>query len=115
MIQQKNLITFSDFEKVDIRVGKIIEVKDFPEAKKPAYQLHIDLGPEIGIKNSSAQITHYTKEELMNRLVLCVVNFAPRKIGPFVSEVLTLAVPNEKNQAILVIPDQNIPLCGKLY
>lgn len=109
------MITFQDFEKVDIRVGKIIEVRDFPEAKKPAYQLRIDFGPEIGIKNSSAQITHYTKEELMNRLVLCVVNFAPRKIGPFVSDALTLAVPNESNQPTLVIPEQNVPLGGKLY
>lgn len=109
------MITFQDFEKVDIRVGKIIEVRDFPEAKKPAYQLRIDFGPEIGIKNSSAQITHYSKEELLNRLVLCVVNFGPRKIGPFLSEVLTLAVPNENNQAILVIPEQQVPTGGKLY
>ena len=109
------MITFQDFEKVDIRVGKIIEVKDFPEAKKPAFQLRIDFGPEIGIKNSSAQITHYTKEELSNRLVLCVVNFGSRKIGPFTSEVLTLAVPNENNQAILVIPEQQVPIGGKLY
>jgi tRNA-binding protein len=109
------MITFQDFKKVDIRVGKIIEVKDFPEAKKPAYQLRIDFGPEIGIKNSSAQITHYTKEELMGRLVLCVINFAPRKIGPFLSEVLMLAAPNENNQAILVIPEQQVPIGGKLY
>lgn len=109
------MIIFQNFEKVDIRVGKIIEVKDFPEAKKPAYQLRIDFGSELGIKNSSAQITHYKKEELQNRLVLCVVNFSPRKIGPFVSEVLTLAVPNEQNQAILVMPEQPVPLGGKLY
>lgn len=110
------MIHFEDFEKVDIRVGRIIEVQDFPEARKPAYKLKIDLGPQIGIKQSSAQLTqHYKKDELLNKLVLCVVNFAPRQIGPFVSEVLTLAVPDEQNNAILIGPGKDAPLGGKLY
>jgi tRNA-binding protein len=83
-------ITFDDFMKVDIRVGRIVEVADFPEARKPAWRLRIDFGPEIGVKRSSAQITNYPREELEGRLVLAVVNFPPRQIGPVVSEVLTL-------------------------
>ena len=91
-----DLVSITDFQKLDIRVGKIIEVNDFPEAKKPAFKLTIDCGPEIGIKKSSVQITeNYTKEDLVNTLVLCVVNFPPRQIGPFISEVLTLGVPSE--------------------
>lgn len=110
------MIHFEDFEKVDIRVGRIIDVQDFPEARKPAYKLKIDFGSQIGIKQSSAQLTqHYKKDELLNKLVLCVVNFAPRQIGPFVSEVLTLAIPDEQNNAILVAPGKDAPLGGKLY
>jgi tRNA-binding protein len=110
------MATIDDFHKLDIRVGKILEVHDFPEARKPAYKLVIDLGPEIGIKHSSAQITeNYTKSTLINTLVLCVVNFPPRKIGPFTSEVLTLGVPDSKNAVILIRPEQNVPLGGKLY
>lgn len=87
----KPQITYEDFDKVDIRVGKVIKVEDFPEAHKPAYKLWIDFGKEIGVKTSSAQVVkNQTKEELMGGLVVCVVNFAPRQIGPFVSEVLTL-------------------------
>jgi|SRR5205085_10229933 len=111
-----NFASIQDFQKLDIRVGKIIEVNSFPEAKKPAYKLTIDLGPEIGTKKSSAQITeHYTKEQLLNQLVMCVVNFPPRQIGPFVSEVLTLGVPSENNTVVLVQPQQNVPVGGKLF
>lgn len=92
----KPQITYEDFDKVDIRVGKVIEVEDFPEARKPAYKLTIDFGSEIGIKRSSAQIIkHQTKEDLLNKQVLCVINFAPKQIGPFTSEVLTLGVDDE--------------------
>lgn len=108
--------TMHDFHKLDIRVGKIIDVNDFPQARKPAYKLTIDFGPSIGIKKSSAQITeNYTKQELLNSFVMCVVNFPPRQIGPFISEVLTLGVPAENNTVILVRPDRNVPLGGKLY
>lgn len=101
------MATIEDFLKLDIRVGKILEVHDFPEAKKPAYKLRIDFGEEIGIKNSSVQITAlYTKEELVGKLVLGVVNFPPRKIGPFESEVLTLGVPNAEGKVILIKPDK---------
>ena len=111
-----SMATITDFQKIDIRVGRIIEVNDFPEAKKPAYKLTIDCGPEIGIKRSSAQITeNYTKQDLINTLVLCVVNFPPRQIGPFISEVLTLGVPSEHNTVILVRPDQTVPVGGRLY
>lgn len=109
-------ITYNDFEKVDIRVGKIIEVQDFPEARNPSFKLRIDFGPELGIKKSCAQLPAvYTKEELMNRLVLAVVNFPPRQIGPAISEVLTLGVPDEHGNAILIQPDRDVPLGGKLY
>jgi tRNA-binding protein len=111
-----SIATIHDFDKLDIRVGKIIEVNDFPQARKPAYKLTIDFGSEIGIKKSSAQITeNYTKQELLNSLVICVTNFPPRQIGPFVSEVLTLGVPAENNTVILIRPDRNVPLGGKLY
>ena len=86
------MITYGDFEKVDIRVGSIVKVEDFPQARKPAYKLTIDFGPAIGIKKSSAQVTNYTKEELLGKQVMGVVNFPPRQIGPFFSEVLTLGV-----------------------
>ena len=100
--------TIDDFKKLDIRVGKIIEALDFPEAKKPAYKLKIDFGKEIGVKNSSAQITkNYAKEQLKDKLILGVVNFPPRKVGPFVSEVLTLGVPDKNNETILVDPGKD--------
>ena len=115
-----NMITstssINDFQKLDIRVGKIIDINDFPQARKPAYKLLIDFGPSIGIKKSSVQITeNYRKEELLNHLVICIINLPPRQIGSFISEVLTLGVPTENNTAILVRPDWNVPLGGKLY
>lgn len=111
------MATIDDFQKLDIRVGKVLEVNDFPEAKKPAYKLKIDFGPEIGIKNSSVQIVAlYTKEELIGKLVLGVVNFPVRKIGPFESEVLTLGVPDSEGKVILITPDKASPLIGgKLF
>ena len=110
------MATFDDFQKLDIRVGKIIEVEDFPEAKNPSYKLKVDLGEEIGIKKSSVQIVkNYSKEELKDKLVLCVVNFPPRQIGPFISEVLTLGVPDKDNECILIKPDKNSPIGAKLY
>lgn len=107
------MITYEDFEKVDIRVGKIISAEDFPEARKPAYKLTIDLG-SVGIKRSSAQISHYKKEELAGKLVLCVVNFPPKQIGNFISEVLTLGVPDEQGRWTLIRPDHEVPLGGRL-
>ena len=111
------MITYDDFAKVEIRVGRIIQVEDFPEARKPAYKLTIDFGPEIGIKRSSAQATkYYTPETLMNRLVLGVVNFAPKQIGPFMSECLTLGVPDEAGQCVLITPsNEHAVLGGKLF
>lgn len=110
------MITYNDFEKVDIRVGKIVEVHDFPEARKPAYKLTIDFGPEIGIKKSSAQIVAlYTKEELKNSLVLGVVNFPPKQIGPFISEVLTVGVANEEGNVVLARPDKEAKIGTKLF
>jgi tRNA-binding protein len=111
------MATVDDFKKLDIRVGKILEVNDFPEARKPAYKLKIDFGGDVGVKNSSAQITDlYTKEELVGKLMLGVVNFPPRKIGPFESEVLTLGVPDENGKVILIVPEKGNPqLGGRLY
>lgn len=108
------MITYEDFEKVDIRLGKIIDIKDFPEAKKPAYKLTIDLGPEIGIKRSSVQLVGtYKKEELAGMLVACVVNFPPRQIGPFISEVLTLGFKNTEDTGyVLVTPSKQTVQLG---
>ncbi len=109
-------ISFDDFLKVDIRVGQIVEASPFPEARKPAFKLMIDFGPEIGVKKSSAQITkHYVPEELVGRRVLAVVNFPPRQIGPMRSEVLTLGVPDDEGEVVLVVPDKDVPIGGRLY
>lgn len=110
------MITYDDFAKVDIRVGKIIKVEDFPEARKPAYKLEIDFGEEIGIKKSSAQIVkHYTKEELLGKSVMGVVNFPIKQIGPFMSECLTLGVPDENGDVVLLSPTKNVPIGGKMF
>lgn len=111
------MATYDDFVKLDIRVGKIVSVADFPEAKKPAYKLTIDFGLEVGIKQSSVQIIkHYRPEVLVGKQVLGVVNFPPRQIGPFLSEVLTLGVPDENGDCILVIPDKiDAIIGGKLF
>lgn len=110
------MITFADFERVDIRVGRIVRAETFPEARKPAYKLQIDFGPEIGLKKSSAQLpVHYRPDELEGRLVLAVVNFPPRQIGPVMSEVLTLGVPDGNGAVVLVVPDKDVPLGGKLF
>jgi len=110
------MVTFQDFMNIDIRVGKIIEVESFPEARKPAYKLTIDLGPEIGIKKSSAQfVDNYSKEDLAGKFVLCVVNFPARQIGPFISEVLTLGVPGANGTVVIVQPERAVELGGRLF
>jgi len=107
---------FNDFQRLDIRVGKIIEIEDFPEAKKPSYKLKIDFGKEIGIKKSSAQLVdNYSKENLKNKKILGVVNFPPRQIGPAISEVLVLGIPDNNDECILIKPDKDAPLGAKLY
>ncbi len=109
------MIDFDDFMKVDIRVGRITGVEDFPEARNPAWKLTIDFGPEIGEKRSSAQITNYSREELEGTLVVAVVNFPPRQIGPMRSEVLTLGVPDEEGRVILLRPDSDVPVGGRMF
>ena len=110
------MIAFDDFDKVDVRVGRVIRAEEFPQARKPAYKLLIDFGPDIGTRRSSAQLTRrYRQEELEGRLVLAVVNFPPRQIGPFVSEVLTLGVPDADGAVVLVVPDADVPVGGRLF
>jgi len=109
-------IAFDDFLKVDIRVGEVLKAEPFPEARKPAYRLTIDFGPDIGVKKSSAQITeHYTLEQLHGRKVAAVVNFPPRQIGPFMSEVLTLGFPDAHGKVVLVGVDRDVPVGGRLF
>jgi tRNA-binding protein len=110
------MIAYADFERVDIRVGTIIAVEPFPEARKPAYKLKIDFGGDIGLKKSSAQITkHYAADQLIGRQVAAVVNFPPRQIGPFMSEVLTLGFPDEDGGVVLIGPSLAVPNGGKLF
>ncbi len=109
-------ITLDEFLKVDVRVGRIVEAAPFKEARKPALKLVIDFGPEIGTKKSSAQITrHYAPEGLVGQLVLAVINFPPRQIGPLMSEVLTLGVPDEAGEVMLIHPTKDVPLGGRLF
>ena len=109
-------VSYSDFERIEVRVGTIVDAQVFPEARKPAFKLVIDFGPEIGVKRSSAQLTiHYKADQLIGRQVCAVVNFPPRQIGPFMSEVLTLGMPDEDGAVVLVRPDLRVPNGGKLF
>lgn len=109
-------INYDDFAKLDIRVGLVIAAENFPEARKPALKLTIDFGGDIGVRRSSAQITkHYTAETVLGRLVLGVVNFPPKQIGPFMSECLTLGVPDADGEVVLITPELDVPLGGKLF
>lgn len=109
------MATIEDFDKVDIRVGRIVSVDDFPEARKPAWKLGVDFGPEVGVKRTSAQVTNYSRPELEGRLVVAVVNFPPRQIGPVMSEVLVLGVPDDEGRVILLKPSSDVPLGGRMF
>jgi tRNA-binding protein len=116
MIAEPAPISYVEFQRVDIRVGRIVAVEDFPAARKPAYKLRIDFGVAIGVKKSSAQVTkYYTKEDLLNRLVVAVVNFPPKQIGPYMSEVLTLGVPDSDGDVVLLVPERDVPLGGRMF
>lgn len=109
-------ISFDDFLKVDIRVGKVVRAEPYPEARKPAIKMWVDFGPEIGERKTSAQVTkHYTPEGLIGKTVIGVVNFPPRQIGKFMSEVLVLGVPDAENEVVLLSPGQDVPLGGRMF
>ena len=113
---ESSKITYEDFARVDIRVGTIIHAETYPEAKKPSLKIYIDLGPEIGERKTSAQVTkHYTPETLIGTQVACVVNLSSRQIGKFLSEVLLLGFPDEKNEVVLITPKHTVPNGGKLF
>ncbi len=116
MTAQPAPLSYAEFQRVDIRVGRIVAVDDFPEARKPAYKLRIDFGDDVGVKKSSAQATrHYSKEDLLNRLVVAVVNFPPKQIGPYMSEVLTLGVSDGEDGVVLLAPERDVPLGGRMF
>jgi tRNA-binding protein len=109
-------LSYDEFVKIDIRVGRIVDVQEFPEARKPAYKLIIDFGAALGVRKSSAQLTkHYSKADLEQRLVVAVVNFPPKQIGPYLSEVLTLGVPDPDGEVVLLVPQQDVPLGGRMF
>lgn len=110
------MISYSDFTNVDMRVGRILRADPFPEARKPAYKLVVDFGADVGVKSSSAQLTaRYKPDDLVGRLVVAVVNFPPRQIGPFMSEVLTLGVPDTTGAVVLLAPDADVPIGGRVF
>ena len=109
-------IAWEDFEKVDVRVGRVVAAEPFPEARKPSIKLSVDFGPEVGEKRTSAQLTaHYAAEDLLGRQVIAVVNFPPKRIAGFKSEVLVLGVPDENGEVVLLTPDLEVPLGGKMF
>ena len=109
-------LSYAEFQRVDVRVGRVVLVEEFPAARKPAYKLQIDFGPAIGVKKSSAQATkHYSREQLLHRLVVAVVNFPPKQIGPYMSEVLTLGVPDGDGEVVLLVPEQDVPIGGRMF
>ncbi|MGB0903422.1 MAG: tRNA-binding protein [Mangrovicoccus sp.] len=116
MAEKPPEVSFDQFMALDIRVGRVTKTEAFPEARRPTIKLWVDFGPEIGIKKSSAQITrHYTPDELIGRQVMAVVNFPPRQIGKFMSEILVLGAPDAEGEVVLLAPDQEVPLGGRMF
>ena len=109
-------ISWEDFQKVDVRVGRVVEAEPFPEARKPSIKLAVDFGPEVGVKKTSAQLTaYYSPETLLGRQVVAVANFPPKRIAGFKSEVLVLGVPDEEGAVVLLVPDREVPLGGRMF